>query len=102
MKREIATQIDYNFSPVILSMYILHPFVYYVALNKWSFMADEMSTCRYYKKYTYFRSHTGEKPFQCKYMCNKKFSNSSDRAKHEQTHKDPVSTSFIVATLLYN
>jgi hypothetical protein len=37
-----------------------------------------------------FRSHTGEKPFHCKFNCNKKFSNSSDRAKHEQTHKDPV------------
>ena len=40
------------------------------------------------------RSHTGEKPFNCKYLqisgCNKAFSNSSDRAKHEQTHKDPV------------
>ena len=23
-------------------------------------------------------------------MCDKRFSNSSDRAKHEQTHKDPV------------
>jgi uncharacterized Zn-finger protein len=37
------------------------------------------------------RSHTGEKPFLCKYQCTKAFSNSSDRAKHEQTHKDPVS-----------
>ena len=41
------------------------------------------------------RSHTGAKPFSCKYAiefnCSKKFSNSSDRAKHEQTHKDPVS-----------
>ena len=39
------------------------------------------------------RSHTGEKPFPCKYRheCQKSFSNSSDRAKHEQTHKDPVS-----------
>ena len=38
-------------------------------------------------------SHTGEKPFLCKYVreCGKAFSNSSDRAKHEQTHKDPVS-----------
>ena len=45
--------------------------------------------------YIYFRSHTGEKPFNCKFMCGKKFSNSSDRAKHEQTHKDPVS-SFII------
>jgi len=35
------------------------------------------------------RSHTGEKPFVCKYHCSKAFSNSSDRAKHEQTHKDP-------------
>merc|ERR1712038_240976 len=37
------------------------------------------------------RSHTGEKPFPCKYRheCQKSFSNSSDRAKHEQTHKDP-------------
>jgi len=35
------------------------------------------------------RSHTGEKPFLCKFSCNKAFSNSSDRAKHEQTHKDP-------------
>jgi len=35
------------------------------------------------------RSHTGEKPFLCKYQCTKAFSNSSDRAKHEQTHKDP-------------
>ncbi len=38
----------------------------------------------------YFRSHTGEKPFHCKFQCTKKFSNSSDRAKHEQTHKTPV------------
>ena len=42
------------------------------------------------------RSHTGQKPFSCKYAiefnCSKKFSNSSDRAKHEQTHKDPVSS----------
>lgn len=42
------------------------------------------------------RSHTGQKPFSCKYAvefnCTKKFSNSSDRAKHEQTHKDPVSS----------
>ena len=41
------------------------------------------------------RSHTGDKPFGCKYAeelkCPKRFSNSSDRAKHEQTHKDPVS-----------
>ena len=39
------------------------------------------------------RSHTGEKPFPCKFRqeCNKSFSNSSDRAKHEQTHMDPVS-----------
>ena len=38
-------------------------------------------------------SHTGEKPFLCKYVreCGKAFSNSSDRAKHEQTHMDPVS-----------
>merc|ERR1712223_2008608 len=40
------------------------------------------------------RSHTGEKPFLCKFAahnnCNKAFSNSSDRAKHEQTHRDPV------------
>ena len=43
----------------------------------------------------HMRSHTGDKPFNCKYAqefnCTKKFSNSSDRAKHEQTHKDPVS-----------
>ena len=43
----------------------------------------------------HMRSHSGEKPFNCKYAqefnCTKKFSNSSDRAKHEQTHKDPVS-----------
>lgn len=42
----------------------------------------------------HMRSHTGHKPFPCKYAqefnCTKKFSNSSDRAKHEQTHKDPV------------
>ena len=38
------------------------------------------------------RSHTGERPFVCKHSpCNKAFSNSSDRAKHEQTHMDPVS-----------
>ena len=40
----------------------------------------------------HMRSHTGDKPFNCKYAqefnCTKKFSNSSDRAKHEQTHKD--------------
>merc|ERR1711936_170402 len=37
------------------------------------------------------RSHTGEKPFPCKFRqeCNKSFSNSSDRARHEQTHMDP-------------
>ena len=37
------------------------------------------------------RSHTGEKPFLCKFQpqCSKAFSNSSDRAKHEQTHRDP-------------
>ncbi len=44
----------------------------------------------------HMRSHTGDKPFNCKYAqefkCYKKFSNSSDRAKHEQTHKDPVSS----------
>ena len=44
----------------------------------------------------HMRSHTGDKPFNCKYAqefnCTKKFSNSSDRAKHEQTHKDPVSS----------
>ena len=43
------------------------------------------------------RSHTGEKPFLCKFAahnnCNKAFSNSSDRAKHEQTHRDPVGVS---------
>ncbi len=42
----------------------------------------------------HMRSHTGHKPFPCKFAvefnCTKRFSNSSDRAKHEQTHKDPV------------
>ena len=46
------------------------------------------------------RSHTGEKPFLCKFAahnnCNKAFSNSSDRAKHEQTHRDPVGVSLFV------
>ena len=42
------------------------------------------------------RSHTGEKPFLCKFQCTKAFSNSSDRAKHEQTHKDPVSWSCVM------
>ena len=43
------------------------------------------------------RSHTGEKPFLCKFFkeCSKAFSNSSDRAKHEQTHRDPVSEPLI-------
>ena len=45
------------------------------------------------------RSHTGEKPFLCKFAahnnCNKAFSNSSDRAKHEQTHRDPVGVSWL-------
>ncbi len=48
----------------------------------------------------HMRSHTGHKPFPCKYAqefnCAKKFSNSSDRAKHEQTHKDPVGQEFNV------
>ena len=35
------------------------------------------------------RIHTGEKPFACRDQnCQKKFSNSSDRIKHERSHKD--------------
>ena len=36
------------------------------------------------------RIHTGEKPFECRASenCQKRFSNSSDRIKHERSHKD--------------
>lgn len=36
------------------------------------------------------RLHTGEKPFECRANeeCQKRFSNSSDRIKHERSHKD--------------
>jgi len=54
----------------------------------------------------HMRSHTGHKPFPCKYAlefnCTKRFSNSSDRAKHEQTHKDPVSCIESSSTCMYS
>ena len=35
----------------------------------------------------YFRTHTGEKPFVCKYPgCERRFTNSSDRKKHAHSH----------------
>ena len=34
-----------------------------------------------------FRTHTGEKPFVCKYPgCERRFTNSSDRKKHAHSH----------------
>ena len=39
------------------------------------------------------RSHTGERPYACLHpRCVKFFSNSSDRAKHQRTHRETVTT----------
>ena len=68
--------------------------------NNWSSLISQFEGCtrsfaRLENRKIHQRSHTGDKPFGCKYAeelkCPKRFSNSSDRAKHEQTHKDPVS-----------
>ena len=47
------------------------------------------------------RTHTGEKPYVCQYSgCNKSFSNSSDRSKHQKTHIEQVSNFELVFSFL--